>query len=230
MRSPVLARAVLGATCLVVVVGLVLQLALSVTAPPGEGSFVATCDRVVNFFSFFTVLSNVVVALTTGLLAIDLDRRSTLFRVLRLDGLIAIAVTGVVFHLTLAQLQELTGWSAVADALLHTASPIMAVLGWLLVGPRGQVNRRVVLLTVIAPVLWIVYALVRGALVQDRAGRDYYPYPFMDVQEHGYPLVIVNVSIVAVLFLLLAFGALALDRRLSRARRRADDRPEPGPA
>ena len=164
------------------------------------------------------MLSNITVAVTTGMLAVRLDRRSALFRTLRLDGLVAIAVTGVVFHLTLSDLQELTGWNALADGLLHTASPILTVLGWLVFGPRGMISRRVVLLAVIAPVVWIVYALVRGANVQDRFGNDYYPYPFMNVQEHGYPIVLVNVSIVAVLFLAISFGALALDRRLRGVR------------
>lgn len=218
MDDPRLARAVLGATSLVVTAGLVLQLVLSITAESGTGSFESTPARIVNFFSFFTVLSNITVAVTTGMLAIRLDRRSALFRTLRLDGVIAIAVTGVVFHLTLAQLQELTGWDALADGILHTASPILAVLGWLLVGPRGHLTPRIVRLAVIAPVCWLAYALVRGALVQDRYGDDYYPYPFLDVQQHGYPVVLVNAAIVAVLFLVLSYGALALDRRLRGVR------------
>lgn len=132
-------------------------------------------------------------------------------------GVLAIAVTGVVFHLSLADLQELTGWNAFADSLLHTLSPILAGAGWLAFGPRGHLTRRVVLLSVIAPIAWLAYALVRGPLVQDRFGSDYYPYPFLDVQELGYPVVLVNAAVVAVLFLVLAFGALALERRLARS-------------
>jgi hypothetical protein len=208
------ARALFALTSAVVSAGLVLQLALAVTADPEEGLFVSTPDRVVNFFSFFTVLSNVGVAVTTGLLAADPGRRSTVFRVARLTALIAIVVTGVVFHTTLAQLQELTGWGAFADAILHTASPVLCAGGWLLFGPRGHVTRRVVLLSVVGPVVWIVYTLVRGELVDDRYGSPYYPYPFMDVADHGYGVVLANVTIVAVLFLALAAGALWLDRRL----------------
>ncbi len=204
--------------------GLVLQLALSITAPPGDGAFESTPDRIANFFSFFTVLSNIAVAITTGLLAVRLHRGSTLFRTFRLAAVIAITVTGVVFHLTLAQLQELTGWNAVADAILHTVSPSLCAIGWLLVGPRGQLNRRVVLATVIAPVCWLAYALIRGALVQDRFGNDYYAYPFMNVPQHGYHLVLVNVAIVALLFLAIAFGALVLDRRLPGVRSSAEMR------
>lgn len=209
-----IARIAFGLTSAIVTFGLALQLGLSITAPPGDGSFESTSDRIVNYFSFFTVLSNITVAVTTGLLAGRLERTSTLFRTLRLDGVIAIAVTGVVFHLTLSDLQELTGWNAVADFILHTLSPILTVLGWLLLGPRRQINRRIVLAAVIAPVAWLAYALIRGAVVNDRFGNDYYAYPFMNVQKHGYPVVLANVVLVAVLFLVIALGALALDRRL----------------
>ncbi len=58
--------------------------------------------------------------------------------------------------------------------------------------------------------------LVRGAFVLDRLGN--YPYPFMNVGVHGYPLVLLNVLLVAVLFLAISFGALALDRRLPGVR------------
>jgi hypothetical protein len=212
------ARVFFAATSLIVTFGLVLQLWLSVSAGSDDGSFAAAPDRIVNFFSFFTVLSNIAVAVTTGLLALRLDRPSALFQTLRLDGVVAIAVTGVVFHIALAQLQELTRWDALADGILHTVSPILAVLGWLAFGPRGLITPRIVVLAVIAPVVWIVYTLVRGALVLDRHGNHYYPYPFMDVGVHGYPTVLLNVTIVAVLFLAISFCALALDRRLPGVR------------
>ncbi|MBI2684450.1 MAG: F420-dependent oxidoreductase, partial [Actinobacteria bacterium] len=105
MRDERVARVFFGATSAIVAFGLALQLILSVTADSGSGAFESTPDRIANFFSFFTVWSNIGVAATTGMLAARLDRRSTLFRTLRLDALVAIAVTGVVFHLTLAQLQ-----------------------------------------------------------------------------------------------------------------------------
>lgn len=214
MPSKTLSRAVFGATSAIVTFALVLQLGLSIAADPDVGAFASTPDRIANFFSFFTVWSNIGVAATTGILAWNPDRRSSVFRVLRLDALLGIAVTGVVFHLTLSDLQELTGWDWFADFLLHTLSPILCVLGWLVLGPRGRLTRRIVLLSVIAPVIWLAYALVRGELVQDRFGDGYYAYPFMNVPDHGYPVVLVNVSVVALLFLALACGALWLDRRL----------------
>ena len=132
--------------------------------------------------------------------------------------MIAIVVTGIVFHLTLSDLQELTGWNALADFILHTLSPVLTGLGWLLLGPRGHLTRRIVLWSIVAPVCWLIYTLIRGAMVDDRAGNAYYPYPFMNVQDHGYPVVLVNCALVAVLFLAIAFGTLALDRRLPGVR------------
>ena len=212
------ARLFFGATSTLVGFGLALQLVRVVSAESGSGAFESMPARVVNFFSFFTVWSNIAVAVTTGLLAQQLHRRSTLFDVARLDAVTCIAVTGVIFHLSLAQLQELTGWDALADFLLHTLSPILAVLGWILFGPRGRLSARIVRLSVVGPVLWLTYALVRGALVQDRSGNDYYAYPFMNVQVHGYATVLLRCTLVAALFLGLAFGAEALDKRLRGAR------------
>lgn len=220
MRDERSARLFFGATSAIVTFGLVLQLILAITKESGAGAFESTPARIVNFFSFFTVQSNILVAVTTGLLARNLDRRSTVFRVLRLDAVICIAVTGVVFHLALSSLQELTGWDALADLILHTLSPILCPLGWLLFGPRGQLTPRVVKLAVIAPVCWLGYALAYGAVVEDRNGNDYYAYPFMNVEVHGYAVALLRCAVVAVLFLGLAFGALALDRRVSGVRER----------
>jgi len=208
------ARLFFGVTSAIVAFALVLQLVLTITTPSDEGFFESTPARILNFLSFFTVLSNILVATTTGLLAANLDRRSTAFRVLRLDAVICIVVTGVVFHLALSDLQVLTGWDFLADFLLHTLSPILCALGWLFFGPRGHLTPRIVKLAVVPPVCWLGYALVYGAVADDRNGNDYYAYPFMNVQVHGYAVALFRCAIVAALFLGLAYGALALDRWL----------------
>jgi hypothetical protein len=212
MDNPRLARWCFGLTSALVSFGILLQ--LEVAATNDNGYFESVPARIVNVLSYFTVQSNILVALTTGLLAIRLDRRATWFRALRLSAVIAITITGIVFHLALKDLTELTGKAVTADWILHTASPILGLGGWILFGPRGWVNRRIVGLAVVFPVLWLGYTLIRGALVEDRAGRNFYPYPFLDVVEHGYAVVLLNVLLVAALFFALALGALAADRRL----------------
>jgi len=138
MRRRDLARVWFGLNALVVLVGLVVQLV--VTATTTGGFYPTNPQRVFNVFAFFTVQSNVLVGVTSLLLAVRPEPGGLLRRTLRLDALLGIAVTGVVFHLALRQLQDLRGSAALADLLLHTVSPVMCVLGWLLLGAprRGQ--------------------------------------------------------------------------------------------
>lgn len=198
-----------GVTAFAVAAGIVVQ--LFVTANGTEGFFRDNPERVFNVFAYFTIQSNLLLGATVLMLALQPDRpQSTLFKTLRLNGVLCIAVTGIVYHLVLAGLDDLTGWAAVANLLLHTATPILGVLGWLLFGPRGKTDQRIVGWSIVYPLLWLVFTLVRGEIV------GFYPYPFVDVGEHGYARVLLNCLLVAVLFLALAAGASFLDRRLHR--------------
>jgi hypothetical protein len=93
---------------------------------------------------------------------------------------------------------------------VHTVVPVMAVIGWLLLGPRGLVSRRVAWLSLIFPVAWLAFTLIRGAIAH------WYPYPFIDVTRLGYGGAAVNCVWVALLMLGLAAGATVLDDRLRR--------------
>ncbi len=208
-----------AATAAVVLAGLVIQVLVTATADGGH--FATPAARVANMFTFFTIDSNVIVGVTTLLLALPGGWKpawSTVFRVFRLAGLVAITITGVVYHLLLAGLAELTAWGTVADVLLHTVVPIMAVAGWLLFGPRGRTSPRIAVLALVFPVCWLAMTLVRGPIV------DWYPYPFVDVADLGYPRVLLNVTGISALFLAVAFGAVTLDRVLTARRAAAAPR------
>jgi hypothetical protein len=203
-----IARAWFGLTALVVAVGIVVQLV--VTANAAGAIFASPAARVANVFCYFTILSNLLIGGTSLLLAVRPDRPSTVFRTLRLDGVLAIAVTGVVYHLALAGLQELTTAGQLSNQLLHTVSPILGVFGWLLFGPHGTLSPRVVWWSLAYPLLWLAFTLVRGAI------SGFYPYPFLEAGELGYPRVALNCVLIAVLFLALAAALLLLDRRFAR--------------
>ncbi len=207
-----MARILFAATALAVFAGLAIQVQVSATMTGTR--FTSVGALVFNVFCYFTVQSNIIVGVTSALLARRLDRPSTTFRVFRLTGLIAIALTFVVFHRALAGLQDLQGAAAAADTLLHTVVPVLAVLSWLTVGPRAMASWRVAALTVLFPLCWAAFALIRGALI------DFYPYPFVDVRVLGYARVLGNVCVIGLLFLALAVGAVALDRRLPTGKSR----------
>lgn len=198
-----------AATALVVAVGIVLQLVVTGTsAGSGVGFYPENPERVLNVLVFFTIQSNLLLGATTLLLAIQPERTSLVFRALRLDGVLGIAVTGIVYHLVLADLDDLSGGAAVANLLLHTITPLLGVIGWLVFGPRGQTDERAAAWSVVFPVAWLVFTLIRGEFT------EFYPYPFVDVNEHGLPTVLLNSLLIAVLFLGLAVGSALLDKRI----------------
>jgi apolipoprotein N-acyltransferase len=95
---------------------------------------------------------------------------------------------------------------------LHVVTPIVTVLVWLVAGPRGLINIRVILLAMVLPLLWAAAALIRGAAI------GAYPYPFLDVSTNGLPSVLAFIAAILVVALILGFALLGLDalfRRMS---------------
>lgn len=209
MTSTSAARLWHGVTAVVAAFGLGAQLVLVVIGasvlveedPPGLGA------RLGHFISYFTVLSNLLVLITTTAAARRPDVDGRLWRVLRLDAVVGITVTGLVHWFFLRPLLHLTGWSYAVDKVLHVVVPLLALAGWLVFGPRPRVTLRVVLLGLVYPVGWLAVTLAVGA------ATGWYPYPFLDVTARG--AAPVAVTSVALALLIFAFSALAwlYDRR-----------------
>jgi hypothetical protein len=193
-----LARAAFAATALVGAAGLALQTLLT-----GRAGAAAALEA----WTYFTMQANLVVASTTLLLALHPGLRSPLFDALRFTGLVAIAGTAVIFHVALADTGTGSLPDAVANLLLHTATPALALGGWVAWGPSGTATRRAVALSLLFPTAWAASALVRGAI------DGVYPYPFMDVTELGYGSVLTNVVGVSAVFAALAAIGVAVDHR-----------------
>jgi hypothetical protein len=216
LRSPANARAFHLVTFLVAAGAVVLQLVLIIQGgqhldtEPGvaEANDPDLGTRLVRFASYLTIWFNVLVAGTSAVLAADAQRsEGRVFRALRLDALVLAVGGGVVHWFLLRPLLDLDGADLLADKLLHIVVPLLCLVGWVVFGPRGLVTTRDIWAFLVVPVGWLVYTLVRGAFV------DWYPYPFVDVDEHGLGIVLLNCVGISALMLLLAFGAGWLDQR-----------------
>jgi hypothetical protein len=142
--------------------------------------------------------------------------------VFRLASLTMITVTGVIYALVLAPLWDPTGWTKVADETLHYAVPVLAVLGYVLFGPRPRFDQAILWRAALVPLAWGVYTFVRSPFITfDEGGqtRHWYPYHFIDVDQIGYPQAIVNTLGVTVLLVLVGEIYVFLDRRLRPAPR-----------
>jgi len=210
------ARVAHATVAIVAIAALLLQLALVISGsavlvdqdPPG------LFTRLGRFVSYFTIQSNLLVAVASVMLARHPDRTTPWLRILRLAGLVGITATAVVHFFLLRPLLDLDGADWAADKLLHMVVPALAILVWVIAGPRPMVRGRDVVLAMAWPAAWLVWTLVVGQL------SGWVPYPFLDTDAEGWASV--AVACVGVLVLMLAVFALVawLDRRLPSEPRR----------
>ena len=202
-----------GVLAAVVAFALISQLWLLLTGGADANSgrtdtHLALTERLVRLFSYFTIQSNLFVLVATITLAINPARDGRRWRVIRLDALLGIVITGLVFGIVLAKLVHLTGLAFWVTVGFHYVSPWMTLLGWLLFGPRPRISWSTVGLSFIWPALWIVYTFVHGAVIR------WYPYPFLNPDRIGYPSALWNTVIILMGAGILALALKALDRWL----------------
>lgn len=165
----------------------------------------------VNFFSYFTIQSNLIGVV--ALLAADLagGRRSPGVDFFRGAATTYLAVTFVVFALLLADTDVDTALPWV-DRVLHRVMPIVLMADWL-IDPPLPISFRRALWWIAYPGAWLAYTMIRGAIV------DRYPYPFLDPGNGGYGLVAlysvaILIGMVLFIWIITAAGnAMAARRR-----------------
>ncbi|MEU4078072.1 integral membrane regulator [Streptomyces venezuelae] len=171
--------------------------------------------------SFFTIWSNILVALVLGSGAVRAWNRRPPLPALWTGGvLLCITVVGLVFHLVLdnpagefnqaAEIARLSGARAVANQLLHTVTPIGTALDFLLLTLPGALRLRHAAQWLAIPALYLAFALLRGALLSPGTPTRY-PYPFLDVTAHGYPGVLTNAAVLGAAFYVLGLAIVGLD-------------------
>jgi hypothetical protein len=100
---------------------------------------------------------------------------------------------------------------------VHYLSPALAVIGWLLFGPRPRITENTLVLSLTWPLAYAAWTLAHGA------AAHWYPYPFTNVDRFGYVTVIRNGAVLNLV--LVGVGALYLwldHRRPAAPARRAD--------
>jgi len=215
-------------TLVVIVASVVTQLVQTTRGvqvlPVEEGGTDSTPERVLRLFSYFTIQSNILVAAAVVPLVANPGHDGAGWRVLRYMSLLGITLTGIIYWPVLHGEVELTGINILTNYGLHAAAPVLGFFGWLLFGPRPRVDMRTFWWALVWPVAWIAYTLIHGA------ARDWYPYPFIDVNEHGYGTVLVTVVVISMFFVAMAWFLKWLDGRLRPAPGAAlDDQRHPHP-
>ncbi len=219
-----LARCWYAAVAAVIAASIAIQVILlcigGADANSGEtGDAAGVGVRLVRLFMFFTIDSNIVVLVVCLLLLARPLRGGFWWEALRLNALVAITVTGVVYAALLAPPIQLEGWALATMVGLHVVSPIGFVAAWLCFGPRPRVRWATVPAAFVLPLAWIGMTFVRGAAV------DWYPYPFLDVGSLGLGRALANAALILLAAVVLALVFRLLDAKLPSVLRGL----EPGP-
>ena len=165
----------------------------------------------VNFFSFFTVLTNTlaVVVLSYALIKRDSPAKRFFLAPAISSGIaVSIAVVGLAYSLLLRHLWQPEGLQFIADELLHDVMPVLFLVYWWRCVPKGTLQLKHIGAWVVYPLVYFAYVLLRGHLLGQ------YQYPFIDVDTLGYPHVFVNAGGILAGFVVIALAVVGLDKSL----------------
>jgi hypothetical protein len=167
---------------LLIVLALVIQFAYGITTDP-----VNCLHFIANFFSYFTILSNIFVAVILSMEA-SISMRgaqfSPRFTRARAAAVFCILTTGIIYSFFLrgpggqGQVQDSIPW---INAVFHYIMPVAMTLDWTLFPPKTRVPWIWILRWIGLTLIYLIYVELLGLLTKT------YPYFFVDPTTlHGY--------------------------------------------
>ena len=179
---------------------------------------VETATRTLHFFSFFTILTNLLVAVALTLPVVGPGTR--MGRWASSEGVRAgvtmyAVVVGLVYHFLLHATWNPQGWSYVANIALHYVMPAAVLIDWLAFTPNGRLRWIDAGKWLAFPLIYGGWTLLLGAI------SGWYPYWFIDAGELGLGRTLLNFGGLLVFFGLVGLIVVAIDRTLGRHDRTA---------
>jgi hypothetical protein len=166
-----------------------------------------------NFFSYFTNLSNLVAASVLLLCAFNASSSNRgSIALARYVSVVNMIVVCLVFAVLLrnVDLGTLLPW---VNFVLHYVMPVAIVLDWLVHPPVLKLQPNSLFLALAFPAIYLAYVVLRGA------ATGWYPYPFLNpANVGGYDGVAMYSLGIAITFLLAGWALLKLGNRLATAR------------
>jgi len=176
----------------------------------------SVAETITRYFSFFTILTNIMLAVCATVLLLKSNSKWGIFfsKPETLTALtVYITIVGVTYNAILRFLWQPQGLQWITDELLHLVIPILFLLMWCLYVEKSRLEYKQAFRWLIYPVIYMIYTAMRGAIVH------YYPYPFTDVDQLGYPRVLLNSGWLFMAFLGLSLFLIAVGKYLSRQQR-----------
>jgi hypothetical protein len=167
-------------------------------------------ETIIRFFSFFTILTNSLVAVYFTIQSLQknsLRKPGTLTAIT-----VYITIVGLVYQILLRQIWKPTGLQMVVNELLHSVIPLLVILYWYLYEDKIKLRYKQIPVWLIYPFAYLIYVLIRGHY------SDFYPYPFISVTEIGITQTLVNASFLIVFFFVVSAVFIFIGRQVTRSK------------
>ena len=173
-------------------------------------------ETLLRFFAFFTIDTNIIVALCfTFIFLGDKYRLGRFFSKTSTVTAITVYITivGIVYNIILRGIWDPQGMQRLVDELLHSVIPALFIIYWFIFVPIEQLKWKHAFPWLIYPLLYMTYALIHGAITK------FYPYPFVDVNKLGYGKALANAGGVLLIIFLLSIALIGT----GKVRKKLDD-------
>lgn len=174
-------------------------------------------ETILRYFSFFTVLTNILMTLCFSILLLNPDSvRGRFFS--KPSSLSAITVymivVGLIYNVILRSLWNPQGLQWIADELLHVVNPLWFFLFWVVYVSKSGLRWNHALVWLIYPVIYVAFILFRGSF------SGFYPYPFSNVDRLGFPRVLLNCTKTILVFFIISLMFVAIGKGLEKSQER----------
>ena len=163
-------------------------------------------ETILRFFAYFTINTNILVALCFTFIGLGSKTRTGRFfsRPSTVTAItVYIIIVGIVYNTILRSLWQPQGLQMIVDEILHSVTPVLFVLFWVIFIPTEELKWKHAFSWLIYPLVYIFYALIVGAVTK------FYPYLFVDVNRHGYIKALSNTGLVLFAIFLLSLIMIA---------------------
>ena len=177
-----------------------------------ENRIASVPETVIRFFSFYTILTNILVAICYT----TLIRKGKWFSYFSSSKTLTaitvyIIIVGAVYNLILRHIWQPQGLQLIVDELLHSVNPVLFLLFWIFTIDKSQLKWKHLFPWLIYPLVYLIFILVRGSFAH------WYPYPFVDIDQLGISKVLINclfltLTFISVSFLFIVLGKLGIKK------------------
>ncbi len=166
-------------------------------------------EAVVRYFSYFTILTNLLVAVCFTCLLLKNGKGYHFFsRASVVTAVTAyILIVGIVYNIVLRSLWDPQGLQLLADNLLHTITPLLTLIYWFVYVPTKEISWKQTVTWMLYPFCYLIYVMILGSF------SNFYPYFFINAATLGYAEAILNSVYVTFCFLAVSLLLIWLGKK-----------------